>query len=114
LVNSPKVTANLGARKEWTVGSTASLTAGMDLTYKGARWFDIPNDPVERDDSYVVMDAQLALRFGTDQQYNLSLWGKNLTDEIFFVNKASFPSVGTVEALIGDPRTYGLSFTVKL
>ena len=114
LVNSPKVTASIGARKEWAVGSAAFLTAGVDVSYKGARWFDIPNDPVERDDSYVMLDAQLALRFGADERYNLTLWGKNLADKVYFVNKASFPSVGTVEALIGDPKTYGLSFTVKL
>jgi iron complex outermembrane receptor protein len=110
LVNAPELTANLGVRKEWAIGSTTTLTIGVDAAYKSSRWFDIPNDPVERDDSYTLLDAQAQLRFGADEQYTVSIWGKNLADEVYFLNKASFPSVGTVEAMIGDPRTYGITF----
>ncbi|MFA5631497.1 MAG: TonB-dependent receptor [Porticoccaceae bacterium] len=47
-----------------------------------------------------------------DGKYNLSLWGKNLTDELYisFANQT-----GTVtKNIYGPPRTYGVTFMAKL
>ena len=32
-------------------------------------------------DAYTLLDANVSYRFGSNQQYNVSLYGKNLTDE---------------------------------
>ena len=52
-------------------------------------------------------------RFGAKQQYRLTAWGKNLNDKAYFLNKSVFAAAGTMEALIGDPRTFGLTFSTN-
>jgi hypothetical protein len=38
---------------------------------------------------------------------------KNATDKVYFLNKSSFVNVGSMQALIGDPRTAGLTFAAS-
>jgi outer membrane receptor protein involved in Fe transport len=59
------------------------------------------------------VNAQATYRFGGKQQYRLTAWGKNLNDKVYFLNKSVFAAAGTMEALIGDPRTFGLTFSTN-
>ena len=57
-----------------------------------------------------MVNIQAGLRFGPQQKYKLLAWLKNANDKIYFQNKSSFVTSGTMEAQIGDPRTVGLTF----
>ena len=57
-------------------------------------------------------DDDLAL--GPQQRYRVQAWVKNARDTIYFQNKSSFVTSGTMEAQIGDPRTVGLTFSASL
>ncbi len=50
------------------------------------------------------VDAQAALAWG---DYEIALWGKNLTDERFEIQQATF--FGATFAIFSAPRTYGLT-----
>ena len=53
--------------------------------------------------------------FGSEGQYRLTAWGKNLTDELYFNNRFIFDDNGDGfadyhTAWLSDPRTFGLTF----
>ena len=48
---------------------------------------------------------------GGDQQYRLSVWGKNLTDELYFNHIQEF-GIGSTIGYMSNPRQYGVTFGV--
>lgn len=110
LTNAPKLTASVALRREFAVGDNMVLTLGGDVSYRAARWFTLENDNLQRADAYSVLNLQAGLRFGGQQQYRLQAWVKNATNKVYYLNKSSFVNVGSMQALIGDPRTAGLTF----
>jgi len=110
LTNAPRLTASLAVRREAEIGNGMVLTLGGDISYRGARFFTLENDNLQRADGYSVVNIQAGLRFGPQQKYKLQAWLKNANDKIYFQNKSSFVTSGTMEAQIGDPRTVGVTF----
>jgi iron complex outermembrane receptor protein len=113
LTNSPRLTTNLTVRKEWKLDGGNTLSIGGDYSYRAKRFFNIPNNTLESSEAYSLVNAQATYRFGAKQQYRLTAWGKNLNDKVYFLNKSVFAAAGTMEALIGDPRTFGLTFSTN-
>ena len=113
LTNSPRLTTNLTIRKEWKLDGGNTLSIGGDYSYRAKRFFNIPNNTLESSEAYSLVNAQATYRFGAKQQYRLTAWGKNLNDKAYFLNKSVFAAAGTMEALIGDPRTFGLTFSTN-
>lgn len=113
LTNSPRLTTNLTIRKEWKLDGGNTLSIGGDYSYRAKRFFNIPNNTLESSEAYSLVNAQATYRFGAKQQYRLTAWGKNLNDKVYFLNKSVFAAAGTMEALIGDPRTFGLTFSTN-
>lgn len=65
------------------------------------RWNSIP--------SYDLINAQATLTTN-DEQWEFSLWGKNLADEEYYASVGNFwNSFGTALRYVGDPRTFGAS-----
>ena len=110
LTNAPRVTASIAVRREAEIGNGMVLSLGGDISYRGARFFTLENDNLQRADGYSVVNIQAGLRFGPQQKYRLQAWVKNANDKIYFQNKSKFETSGTMEAQIGDPRTVGLTF----
>ncbi len=113
LTNSPRITTNLAVRKEWKLDGGRTFTLGGDYSYRAKRFFNIPNNALESSEAYSLVNAQATYRFGAKQQYRLTAWVKNLNDRVYFLNKSVFTAAGTMEALIGDPRTIGLTFSMS-
>ena len=64
-------------------------------------------------DDYVVINARLSF-LSRDEQWGVSLWAKNLTEEeyaTFFTEQQS--ALGTNLAQIGAPRTYGAELSYR-
>jgi len=114
LTNAPRLTASLAVRHEIEIGKGMVLTLGGDVSYRGARFFTLENDDLQRSDAYSLINLQAGLRFGPQQRYRVQAWVKNARDTIYFQNKSSFVTSGTMEAQIGDPRTVGLTFSASL
>jgi iron complex outermembrane recepter protein len=111
LNNAPRWTGNLALHKEIRLANNLRLRLGGDVAYKSSRFFNLPNNQYERDDSYSVLNLQAAIRRGS---YAVTLWGKNVTNTLYFLQKAGVPGpggTGTQEALISDPRTFGVTFS---
>ena len=115
LTNSPEVTASFKLRKEVELANGNLFAANLGLDYTGERNFDLLEtaaDPVYvTDPSYTLLNLSAMYRFGPDNQYNVSLYGKNLTNETYYTLMQEF-DIGNAILFMGNPRTFGLSLGV--
>ena len=104
VIRTPKATGNLGVSYLFDVGSAGNVTLNGSLAYSGKFAWDQGN--LFHQDAYTLVD--LSVRYATpDDRWNLTLWGKNVTDEKYFVYRnitQRFDSVAW-----GNPATYGLT-----
>jgi iron complex outermembrane receptor protein len=116
LTNAPEWTLGGGIRKEWEFANGSNLSAGIDGHYTSSRNFDLLEravDPVYvTDPSYFLLNATASFEFGESQRYRFSVWGKNLTNDLYFQNLQEF-AIGTSIGFVGDPRTYGVTLGVS-
>jgi iron complex outermembrane receptor protein len=67
-------------------------------------------DNVAKEDAYGLVDARIALS-PDGAPWEVALWGKNLSDELYRVNVISF--FGEEVSQFGPPRTYGVDVTFR-
>ena len=63
---------------------------------------------------YATLGARLEWRKVGGKDFDLALWGKNITDKLYAVGGVpQGSSSGMTTFLYGEPRTYGLQVTVR-
>lgn len=135
LGNSPDLSFNLLASQEFRLenGSLLTLTANVSHTGDQVKVTATGGNSRVVDqlsvDAYTLLDASLSYRFGEEQQYNLSIYGSNLTDEHFcgavLINDGNAILGNVTSARVhihmnalcrvtnASTRTYGVSFGVE-
>lgn len=103
---APEFSGTLAARKEWDLADGSRITLGADARYLGRRRFNLANLFPEGE-PYTVVNARAAYDFGRSRQYTIAVWGKNIFNEVVVIdNTEGF-------AILGDPVTYGATFSAK-
>ena len=107
---APDLTGRIAVRKDWELANDARITGEIEGQYASGRWFNLANTG-GKGPSHFVSNAQLSYQFGSEQQYRLSLWGRNIFEEewITFISPGG-TQAGADAATLSLPRTYGLSF----
>ena len=112
----PKFTYTLGGDVSAPLGNLGgrdlSLYGHADYSHRStfntspsdSRYADVP--------AYGIANARIGIRTD-DGLFDLSLWARNLFDEDYF-QTLSAQNSGIVTALIGEPRTVGLTLRTKL
>ncbi|WP_375269139.1 TonB-dependent receptor [Phenylobacterium sp.] len=98
LVVSPAYTLGLA--------SGADLRFAVDYAYESRIFDDNSNEPPEIRDPTHFVDARVVFT-DPSRRWTLSLWGKNLTDELTRTHQTLF--LGANFGAYNPPRTYGLS-----
>ena len=109
--NAPRNSCNASAAYAIGLARGAKLRAVVDYAWRDAVYFgsDSNDDVVEtRQESYGVLNGSLAWQTA-DERWLVSLWSKNLTDELYADKRMTF--AGSAWAHYTAPRTYGLSVT---
>jgi len=98
-----------GASYRYEMGDMGSLTARVDYSYRSAFFFDANNEIGE--DGYTVVN--LGLNWESDDgNWSGSLFGTNITDEVYAVAGASILNPGGFQqASFARGREWGLSIT---
>lgn len=100
---TPENSYSVGAQFEGSVGS-GSMFGRIDYNWTDRFYFDNEN-LIENDDEFTL---NAAVGYTTaDRRWELSAWGKNLTDELN--NSSLFSLFGTLYANYTPPRTYGMT-----
>ena len=91
---------------EMAGGSELELNAGW--AYTGDYFHEPTNDVRSFQESHSVVDAYI--RYGApDNKWDLTVWGKNLNDELYVAHMINSTFGGAVE-IYAPPRTYGATF----
>ena len=107
LRRTPEDSYSIYGEYEFGVGSRGNLILRADYASKGAQFFENDNRPVSLEPSFSLLNA--SVRFvSADESWNVTLWGKNLNNELYRVNSISVADSGFTR--IGPPRTWGLTF----
>jgi len=109
---------------DWTLTGLARFerptTAGSwfiqaEFAAIGPQWFDIRNQSVAHEGSYLLLGARAGLTFGPAGRYELALWGRNLGNEHYLVYSFDLTSsLGLNQQMPGPPRWYGVTFSARL
>jgi iron complex outermembrane recepter protein len=120
---SPRLPGNrLSFAPEWSVSMSATMEGdvGADYIWRtnlGLRWLSDYNTgsdlaPAKLQEEYALLNGRIG--FGRqDSRWMLELWGQNLTDERYY--QVAFDATlqsGTINAFMGQPRTYGATLRV--
>ena len=109
LVNTPEWSTNLGVQYEWDL-SAGQLISRVDWHYMGDHYKDALNFPELKQEAFSLIDAFITY-VSAQGNWEASLFGKNLTDEIYIVSGfANGLTQGRTTANLGRPREWGISF----
>ena len=110
LANAPEWFFSAIARYDIPLGQGGKVTLQADANLQDDRFFTVDNDPLLEQDSYWLVGAR-ATYFSPDGNWDLSLWGKNLADEEYFVGGFNFRGlVGQIYPLtVGERLTWGVT-----
>jgi len=86
------------------------LRASLSGRWQSASTAGNPDDPLYDIDSYGVLNGSVGL-YSINNNWELSVWGQNLTDEYYWQQITSNANV--VLRFAGMPRTYGASLTYR-
>lgn len=110
LRQAPEHTGSAYAVYTYTMQSGAELSGGVDWSYRGLSYYDPDNNPITVIPSYELINGRLGYQ-SPDEHWNVSLWIKNADDEIYRTHVFSQRDGRVAFALMGEPRSYGLSVT---
>ncbi|EED32869.1 TonB-dependent receptor, plug [gamma proteobacterium NOR5-3] len=134
LANSPDLSFNVLAQQEFTLNNGNYLTLTANVSHTGDQikvtqttGLSEVTDQLTQE-AFTLLNANASYRFGSDQQYNLSVYGNNLTGEEFcgaiLINDGNAILGGATNARThinmtalcrvtnASTRTYGVSFAV--
>lgn len=90
--------------------STGALVLTGNFSFVDDQFMTVFNDAVETVDSYTQLNARISW-FPENGQYELAIFGNNITDEVSFANALGVSSLRDGNRTTGrplDPRTFGV------
>lgn len=107
--------ANLNATYNGILDNGMNWFARGELAFKDDVLHLTDLDPLSRSGSYTLVNASVGIS-SEDEVWNLSLWGKNLTDEEYHTQFLRGRDGDVKEGLLswnGAGRTYGIKLSYK-
>ena len=122
IVQASDVTANGLIQKSFDLGA-GRLSAQVGFKYFSAYYpvaeYVLPSGypttnptpvsyaPVDRIDAHTLVDARIGYAFGGKREFEVALWGHNLSDQRFCTTTGQLPW-GMSQCAANEPRTYGV------
>lgn len=116
LPNAPDFKFNLGVEYDIELGNGQLLTLNGQISHQDDVFFTQFNEPVVGQDSFTLVDGRVA--YQVNENLEVALFGRNLTDEEYFQNVVRFTStsdairdplgIGNALGYPAPGRTYGL------
>lgn len=107
---SPETTASLTLLYDRPVSETLGVRGSLSGRWQSESTAGDPDDPFYDIDSYGVLNGSVGL-YSLDDNWEVSIWGKNLTDEYYWQQIATNANV--VLRFAGRPRTFGASLSYR-
>ncbi len=111
LVKAPEWTLSSGVQYSFDVGA-GEITLRGDWSYKSKVYHDVFNDPRLVQDAFDLFNAYVSFLTG-DQQWEIAVFGTNLTDERYRVSGNSSAGFGLAESTFSPPREWGATLRYR-
>lgn len=105
-VNSPRWAVNLGYQHTFELNDALDLVAGARGNIESGRYMNTNYRPEERQDSFAMADAFLALE--SADGWNVTGFVNNITDEEVLARAGTRPILDFPVGTLRPPRTYGV------
>ncbi len=119
LIMAPKLSA--GALVDWRAVRlhAGDLHVELDGNFYTKQYYDALNTERIAQPSYAIFNGRITLIGHSNPQMSVALWGKNLANRHYLSyglaqRNPSDGGLGFDYVLVGEPRTYGLEFTVRM
>lgn len=117
LISAPKINASLSVDYEIINTQYGYLSLNANASFQDEQWFSAYNDAIGygqiRQDAYWLFNGRLSW-FSANEDYKLSVWGKNLTNEEYDTYAINLQgSFGYDYYSQGAPRTFGLDVSYR-
>ncbi|MEL6917018.1 MAG: TonB-dependent receptor [Bacteroidota bacterium] len=103
---SPEFNGNINLNYIQPISKKINFESSLDYTYQSDVFFDVGNELIQ--EAYGILNGRVGL---TTKNFDLFLWGKNITDETYF--SYGFGVSGFNNAAFALPQTYGATLTAK-
>jgi iron complex outermembrane receptor protein len=115
LSGAPKFTYTLGSDIAQPLGNWGSrgiaLYGHADYSHRSSFNTSASNSRYAQVPAFGILNARIGLR-ADDARWDLSVWARNLTDKDYFLT-LSPTNTGVISALVGEPRTVGVTLRTK-
>lgn len=108
LQRTPDYQFTLGADVEHRLTDSLNFVAALNYSYQDQFFWGPDNTNVE--DGYGLLNGRIGVA-AVDGSWTLSLWGKNMNDELYRVS--IIPFVGDEVSVFGTPQTYGVRLSAR-
>ena len=111
---APDYSGMISADYRIPLEGVGELSLFGEYQLRGRSYLTNNNDPDGRVGPYGLLNLRVSLA-SEDGRWRLSLWGKNLTDEIYkqrLFDLANQDQIGQKFIVLGEPRTYGVELKV--
>lgn len=112
LPQAPELTAALGAEYSFTFANNAALIFYAHVNYKDEVFFTPYNSENVQEDSVTTYSANIKY-IHPNERFTVNLWGKNLSDEEYWINKAPVSTSFIILGVLDQPRTFGLTLSYQ-
>jgi iron complex outermembrane receptor protein len=117
LIAVPELTFTGLVARTWTLGG-GRLTAQVEAAYSDERSFSLNRDASLVEPEYWLVDASTRYRFGDREQFEMTLWGRNLGASRYCVRRGLLGGLGNGDAINCQPnegiRFFGLSLFARI
>ncbi|MFO0688935.1 MAG: TonB-dependent receptor [Myxococcota bacterium] len=112
LINSPEY--SFIGFIAWPLGGDwGAVIPRLDWTFKDKVYFDVSNSNLLSQDPLWLLNFRLTYKAPTDN-FEIAAWVENLTDQAYTVDVFNLARLRqSILHAVGDPRTYGVTATVK-
>lgn len=110
VIRGSPYTYSLSVAKDFNFNSGASVTSQVGWSYRGRRFDDLDSPPHSRQAKYGLLDARVTWRLSNDKT-EISLWGTNLLNREYSLNKGGAPDATLQRINWGPPSTVGIEVT---
>jgi iron complex outermembrane receptor protein len=115
-IGAPKWKFVGGIAYDYDLAGPTTLTFGVDYTWRSSIQYQLFEDPLSREPSNGILDAQIGWR-ADDERWSVTVFGKNLTNNFYYsnLNIADFIIGRSFGNLPRDFRRYGgIRLTYKM
>lgn len=112
LSQSPEFSSNISLDYYQSLDDNGSIQWHIDANWVDKHYFDIHNSESIAQDSYSLVNARVTW-ISPDEDYEVAVWGKNLTDEEYLTKAFDLSGFGGIMAHYGQTPSFGAELTVS-